>query len=878
MPDTSVVNTIPFDTQLASSFDYLDKNIKRCAATKTVDAMLKDADGKIIFEKKNVEAPQDWSQLSINIAAEKYFIKTGPNAERSINEMCHRVAREIGHSGLDHNYFSGDQLGQFVDILVSLLENQYFCFNSPVWFNVGVYEKPWRISACFILGIEDNMESILDTCKTEGMIYKLGSGSGINYSKLRGKGESLSKGGVSSGVMSFVKMHDGVAGSIKSGGSNRRAAKMIVLNIDHPDIEEFIESKTIEEGKAQALIAAGYDSDFRAENGAYATVGFQNANHSARVTDEFMEAVSNDKDWDLKSRITAEVHGVEYNKTVKTVRAKELFHKIADAAWRSGDPGLQFDDITNQYNTLESEGRINGSNPCSEFCQVDYTSCNLASINLLKFYKDGRFDFDLFEAVVRMVTLALDILICDASYPTEQITRNSKAYRQIGLGYANLGALLAVMGIPYNSKEGRELAEVITAIMNGAAYAESADIASKVGAFEAYKRNQDSIISVVIMHLGAADSRAVITKNAGFDRARDLYKYAVNKPLRNSYVTNLAPTGTIGLVMGCDTTGIEPELALVKYKKMIGGGVAKLVSSSTERALYNLGYKAIEVDDIIAHIEDEGTLFNCPHIKEEHKKIFDTSFGDARGEGIIPWKAHIDMMAAVQPFLSGAISKTVNMPASSTVEDIEKAYIYAWESGLKCIAIYRDGCKGSQPVTTKKDDKKQEPITTLERKRLPDCRPSLTHKFSIAGHEGYLTVGLYEDGKPGEIFVTISKEGTFVSGLLDAWATMVSIALQFGAPLELLVDKLKGHTYDPQGVTANPDIRIAKSITDYIARFLALKFLGKSDTIDDQDHSIEVQAEVSEHWGNPCPLCSGVMYQAGTCEVCSQCGNTSGCS
>ena len=860
---TTQVDTPIFEQALMNDLNLIKDRVKEFPKPVKTKAVIKNSEGKVIFEK-DVEAPDTWSQLAINIAAEKYLGK-GVNEERSIYDMVKRVTAEVCLSGSKHGYFQNTMLdGAFGRALVSLLINQYFSFNSPVWFNVGIHKNP-RISACFILGIEDTMESILECARVEGMIYKYGSGSGINYSALRGDGEPLSHGGISSGALSFVRMHDAIAASIKSGGTTRRAAKMVILNADHPDIEEFVSSKAMEEKKAQALIAAGYSSDFRDPNGAYATVDYQNANHSVRVTDFFMEAVTNGEKWGLEKRTQKDSY-------TKMVDAKTLFHSMAEAAWRSGDPGIQFDTTTNKWNTLKADGRINGSNPCSEYMSLDNTACNLASINLLKFLNEDGFDYELFAAVSRIVTIALDILIEDASYPTPEIDRNVRQYRQIGLGFANLGALLMAQGIPYDSVTGRLQASAIASTMTASAYQASAYMASKVAPFEAYEKNKDAVWDVLLQHSLAVQANGnghTVEMLHEWDKAKDLI---AQHGLRNSYVTNIAPTGTIGLQMDCDTTGIEPELALVKTKHLVGGGTEKIVNKTVARALRKLGYHEILVDGIVDSIAKGLPIATEARIKKEHLPVFATSFDRDNG---IAWQAHVKMMAAVQPFISGSISKTVNMPNNATVADVEEAYMMAWKAGLKCLAIYRDGCKESQPLST--TEKKVQGPKVQERKKLPDDRNSTTHKFTVAGHEGYVTVGLYPDGTPGEIFVTISKEGSFVSGLLDSWATIFSLALQYGMPLEKAIEKLKGHSYEPQGITGNQSYRFAKSITDYIAVYLEQKFLGRAPyaqateekTGNTQRKSIDLP---------PCNDCGSLMVPSGSCYKCENCGSTSGCS
>jgi ribonucleoside-diphosphate reductase alpha chain len=868
-----------FGQYLHSNLDTINAKVHELTPDQyqPVHAIITAADGKTIFEKPGVIAPKSWSSLAVTVAADKYFIKKGEKAESSVLDMCTRVANVISVDGLQYGYFADvDEATDFAITLTNLLVQQYFSFNSPVWFNVGVKTNP-QISACFINSIEDSMESILELCKTEGMIYKHGSGSGCNYSPLRGARESLSHGGSSSGVLSFMLVHDAVAGSIKSGGTTRRAAKMAILNVDHPDIEDFVACKQKEELKATALIKAGYSDDFRDPNGAYASIGFQNANNSVRVTDEFMRATATDKDeenWALIGRVEGT--------PVKLINARKLIDKIAQAAWASGDPGLQFDNAANMWNTLAEDGRINGSNPCSEYMSLDNTSCNLASLNLLKFYTDGQFDSKLFASTCAIISIALDILICGASYPTEKIGNNVRRYRQIGLGFANLGALLMAMGLPYDSKAGRDTASAVSNSMTLNAYKASAHMASRLTPFEAFHKNKKHVLRVLNQHKGAAGARISSFASNQWAQLLDLVE---QYGLRNSYVTNIAPTGTIGLQMDCSTTGIEPELALVKTKKLVGGGTLSMVNGTTKQALETLGFNGPAVESALAYILDHGTIAGWG---EEFKdrgdftKVFAASL-DSKNP--IRWEAHIEMMAAVQDFISGSISKTVNMPHEATIDDVKKAFEMAWKSGLKCVAIYRDGCKGSQPLVSSvsKVDKEPEamvnsPAVRPERVRLPMDRQSITHKFSIGGHEGYLIIGLYDDGKPGEVFVVISKEGSFVSGLVNAVATMISIALQYGAPLDTIVNKLKGHAYEPQGLTTNAEIRFAKSLTDYMARFLEIKFLKSSPQSSSIDTSTGTTALRAAMDAPPCPECGSMMVSSGTCYRCQNCGATTGCS
>lgn len=848
--------------------------------SKKVDALIKDSKGKTIFEKKNITFPESWSQLAINISAEKYMYKgklteTGLEEESSIYKTVGRIVNSIVESGIKHGYFEEMPGARFGASLYVLMLHQVFSFNSPVWFNVGVHNNP-RISACFILGIQDTMESILECAQVEGMIYKYGSGSGINYSALRGDGEALSHGGVSSGPMSFIQLGDAVAGSIKSGGTTRRAAKMVILNADHPDIEEFIDSKAEEENKARALIAAGYNSDFRDRKGAYATVNYQNANHSVRVTDEFMKAVEEDTEWSLVERTSS--------KTTKKIKARELFRRMAESAWKSGDPGLQFDNACNYWNSLPNIGRINGSNPCSEYINLDNTSCNLASINLMKFLKEDGFDYELFGTVSRVVTIALDILIEDASYPTEEITKNVRNQRQIGLGFANLGSLLMAQGLPYDSVVGRLQASAIASTMTANAYQASALMASKVGSFTAYENS--SMAEILDKHKACV----VANGNGHTEKMLDEWNKAESLMnsygMRNSYVTNIAPTGTIGLQMDCDTTGIEPELALIKTKKLVGGGVEVMVNKTVEQALRKLGYDELQIGWIIVYLGKNNTLIGQEDFDEADLPVFATSFGQGK-EGIA-WEAHIKMLAAVQPFISGASSKTVNMPSNATIEDVELAYVMAWKEGLKCVAIYRDGCKQSQPLSVKTSlstnvekgqsiEKEQKTPEKPPRKKLADERQSITHKFSVAGHEGYITVGMFEDGNPGELFIVMSKEGSTISGLMDSFATAVSIALQYGVPLKDLIEKFTYSRYEPSGITTNENIRFASSLTDYIFKWLELKFI-KNNKINTK---IEHKEPISYTFQSDAPFCSdcgSLTVRNGSCFKCLNCGSTTGCS
>ncbi len=772
---------------------------------------------------------------------------------------------------------------------------------------------------CFIVSVEDTMESILELAKTEGMIFKYGSGAGSNLSRIRGSQEYLSGGGRASGPVSFMRGFDAFAGVIKSGGKTRRAAKMVVLNIDHPDIVDFIECKAKEEQKAWALIEAGYDPGFNVPGGAYDSVFFQNANHSVRVTDEFMRAVEEDKEWCTIARTTGEVLG--------RYRARDLFRKIAEAAWICGDPGLQFHDTTNRWHTVKNSGPIEASNPCSEFVFLNDTSCNLASLNLMKFrLPDGSFDVEAYRAAVRTLITAQEIIVDNSAYPTERIADNSHNFRPLGLGYANLGALLMSLGLPYDSDEGRAYAGVLTAIMHGEAYRQSAIIARDCGApFPGFELNREPMLEVMRMHADALNQiRADLVPPSLMDAARAIWeetlKLGVKHGYRNAQVTVLAPTGTIAFMMDCDTTGIEPDIALVKYKTLVGGGLLKIVNTTVPLALQQLGYTSEQIEAITKYIDEHDTIEGAPYLKEEHLPVFDCAFRPAKGKRSLPPMAHVKMMAAVQPFLSGAISKTVNMPNDATPEDIERIYMEAWKLGLKAIAIYRDGSKRTQPLSTKKPGEEQKPdqatVQIVERpvrRHLPDERRSITHKFSIAGHEGYITVGMYEDGRPGEIFVTMAKEGSVISGLMDAFATAISLALQYGVPLEKLVEKFSYTRFQPSGFTNNPQIPVATSIVDYIFRWLALKFLDHQppqvQPLDEATltaHATATQPEAmglegakteptvsatpqgakTTDWSKivklqqdapPCPNCGMIMVRSGACHQCLNCGTSFGC-
>ncbi len=886
-------------------------------AWETRTATIAGEGGAIIFEQRDVEVPKSWSLLATNVVASKYFRGALGSAarERSVKQLVSRVVRTIGAWGRKDGYFQGEEdAASFEAELSHLIYRQKLSFNSPVWFNVGVEEHP-QCSACFINSVGDSMDSILRLAHTEGMLFKYGSGAGSNLSKIRSSKERLSGGGEASGPVSFMRGFDAFAGVIKSGGKTRRAAKMVILDADHPDIAEFVTCKADEEKKAWALIEAGYDGGFNVKGGAYDSVFFQNANHSIRVTDAFMRAVVEDRAWELRGRLDGKV--------LETVRARDLMRKVTEAAWLCGDPGVQFDTTINAWHTCPGTDRINASNPCSEFMFLDDTACNLASLNLMHFRNlDGGFDVDAFKRAVDLTILAQEILVSSAKYPTRPIEENSHEYRPLGLGYANLGALLMADGLPYDSDAGRACAAAITALMTGEAYAMSARIAERMGPFAGYERNRDPFLRVVRKHAQHVERiDPTLVERSIIDAAREAWADALRtgtaSGYRNAQVTVLAPTGTIGFMMDCDTTGIEPDIALVKYKKLVGGGVLKIVNNTVPLALQRLGYSAEAISSILQFIDEAETIEGAPGLEGEDLAVFDCAFKPGNGARSIPYMGHIRMMGAVQPFLSGAISKTVNMPPSATPEDIETAYVEAWKLGLKAIAVYRDGCKRSQPLNTKaKEEEAKDPPAEarLARRRLPDERRSITHKFSIGGHEGYMTVGMYDDGTPGELFVTMAKEGSVVSGLMDNFATMISMALQYGVPLQVLADKFSHTRFEPSGFTGNPEIPIAKSITDYIFRWLALKFLPADEAAAAQPYLPGVEpapprrasektleatprsgatsagttgapgtngtngAHARETDAPPCPTCGSITVRNGACYKCVNCGSTTGCS
>jgi ribonucleoside-diphosphate reductase alpha chain len=877
-------------------------------------AVISGEDGRVVFEQKDVEVPRAWSQTATNVVVSKYFrgpLGT-PRRENSVRQLISRVVDTISGWGDKQGYFAdADARDTFHAELKFLLLNQKASFNSPVYFNVGIEAKP-QCSACFILKVEDSMDSILSWYRNEGMIFKGGSGAGVNLSALRGCREKLSSGGTASGPLSFMKAADASAGVIKSGGKTRRAAKMVVLNADHPDIVDFIKCKVEEERKAWALIEAGYDSSL--DGPAYGSVFFQNANNSVRATDGFMQAVLDDADW--------QTHFVKSSEVAETRPARKVLHMIAEAAHACGDPGMQFDTTINLWHTCPASGRINASNPCSEYMHLDNSACNLASLNLMKFIDErGEFDVRAFRHAVDILITAQDIVVDNSSYPTDEIARNASAFRELGLGYANLGALLMALGMPYDSDQGRSYAAAITALMTGEAYLQSARIAEQMGPFAGYAPNREPMLKVIERHKAAAYKQLdpsyvpLDLLRAARDSWDDALKVGTAAGYRNSQATVIAPTGTIAFMMDCDTTGIEPDIALIKYKKLVGGGMLKIVNGTVPRALKRLGYDSKEVQEIVEYLDENETIEGAPQLADAHLAVFDCAFKPRAGARTIHYNGHIKMMGAVQPFISGAISKTINMPAEATVDEVAEAYVTAWKLGIKAVAIYRDGSKRTQPLNTGKTEKAVETVTAaviastddrMQRRKLPDERKSITHKFDIAGHEGYITVGMYEDGTPGEIFVTMSKQGSTISGLMDSFATAISFALQYGVPLQFLVDKFSHMRFEPSGFSKNPQIPYAKSIVDYLFRWMASKFLdeeakrevgiieteksltAKSDVAhvtmvpvaslrDGKDGGIR-QAFINQADAPPCPDCGSIMVRNGACYKCMNCGTTSGCS
>lgn len=913
--------------------------------TKRDSSLKNPGTGEVVFEQKDVEIPEDWSMNALNIVAQKYFTGTPgtEGRETSLRHLIDRVVDTIVRQGQQEGYFDDEtDTETFREELKYVLATQRAAFNSPVWFNIGVPERSQQASACFILGVDDDMRSILQWYTDEGMIFKGGSGSGVNVSSIRSSVEPLGKSaGTASGPLSFMRGADASAGAIKSGGKTRRAAKMVILNVDHPDVEEFIWCKSIEEDKARVLQAAGFDMSLDGKD--IFSVQYQNANNSVRVTDEFMKAVEADADWELRAVTTG--------KPVRVVKARDIFRQFAEAAWRCADPGMQFDTVINKWHTTPNAGRINGSNPCSEYMHLDNSACNLASINLLKYLNDDfTFDIERFKHTVELIFTAQEILVGYSTYPTERIAKNARAYRELGIGYANLGALLMAQGLPYDSNEGRAQAAAITAILTGHAYATSARIAQKVGPFSGYHKDRENMLHVLRMHREAvkhidaslASETLLNAAAAAWDDAVELSElYGV----RNSQASVLAPTGTIGLMMDCDTTGIEPDLGLVKVKKLVGGGTMSIVNQTVPRALKALGYTKDQIDDIVSYIDTEKTILGAPHLRKEHEPVFACSMGD----NAIHYLGHVKMMAAVQPFLSGAISKTVNMPATATVEDVEQLHIDSWKMGLKAVAIYRDNCKVAQPLSMAKKDgatEKTPEITPVSmaaapaavsddgkivlrgavRRKLPRKRKSTTYHFEVADLDGFFTVGEYDDGMPGELFINVSRQGSTLAGLMDSFAISVSHGLQYGVPLKSYVKTLRGTSFAPFGITDDPDIRTASSITDYIVRRLALDYLSFDDrlelgisTLDDmpeeQTSLLDAEEQAPAALAEPvvrqaktedtepvsqamapaaepkddkkavkdttaplCYNCGNQTQRSGSCYVCSSCGSTTGCS
>src|SRR5436190_12213473 len=869
-------------------------------------AAITSESGEVIFEQKNVEVPKSWSMTATNIVASKYFHgkRATPERESSVRQLVGRVATTTTQSGRQGGYFASEQdAGVFHDELVHLLLHQMMAFNSPVWFNCGVEEKP-QCSACFINSVQDNMGSIMDLAKTEGMLFKYGSGAGSNLSPIRSSKERLSGGGIASGPVSFMRGFDAFAGVIKSGGKTRRAAKMVILNAGHPDVVEFINCKAKEEKKAWVLLDNGYAGGVDGE--AYSSIFFQNANHSVRVTDEFMQAVINDGDWKTRAITTGE--------PVDTYKARHLMRMISDSAYICGDPGMQYDTTVNRWHTSKNSAPITASNPCSEYMFLDDSACNLASLNLMKFVdRNGRFDIESFRKAVAITITAQEIIVGFASYPTKKIEINSHDFRPLGLGYANLGALLMSQSMAYDSDNGRDYAAAITSIMTGEAYLQSAKIAGEVGPCAGFDINRKPFLDVMRMHRDAVKR---INRNnipaEMYDAAWDIWSDAVDLGVlhgyRNSQATVLAPTGTIGFMMDCDTTGIEPDLALVKYKKLVGGGTIKIVNNTVPAALRKLGYDDPSVKAIVDYINDKGTIEGAPGLNPDHLAIFDCAFKPTNGSRSIHYMGHLKMMGAVQPFISGAISKTVNLPSAVTVEEIEQAYIEGWRLGLKAVAVYRDGSKRTQPLSTSAGEKKTQRVVVESRpvrRHLPVERHSITHKFAVAGHEGYLTVGMYEDGTAGEIFIVMAKEGSTLSGVMDSFATTCSMALQYGVPLKILVDKFSHTRFEPSGFTSNPQVPYAKSIMDYIFRYLASKFLPAQEAralgvqVEEPPlTTIAIQAppapvstspaaaparkgalvDIEDRDAPVCYECGSLMVRNGACYKCLNCGSTSGCS
>ncbi|MFP6607606.1 MAG: vitamin B12-dependent ribonucleotide reductase [Myxococcota bacterium] len=882
-------------------------------------ARISSESGETVFEQVECEIPKPWTQLATNVVVSKYFrghLGT-PGRETSVRQLIGRVVGRITEWGQAAGYFATPaDVETFSDELSYMLVHQKLAFNSPVWFNLGVPDTPQQASACFINSVEDTMDSIMSLAKTEAMLFKGGSGAGSNLSQIRSSHELLAGGGVASGPVSFMKGFDAFAGVIKSGGKTRRAAKMVILNVDHPDIGEFVRSKADEEKKAWSLIDAGYDGGFNVPGGAYDSILFQNANHSVRVTDDFMHAAESDGNFTTKAVTTGE--------PIQTLPARQLLRDMAEAAHICGDPGIQYDTTINRWNPVKESGRINSSNPCSEYMFLDDTACNLASLNLMSFVRDadaderegGDFLVEDFRRAVSLAILAQEIIVDPADYPTREIAKNSHLFRPLGLGYANLGALLMGFGEPYDGNRGCNVAAAITSLMSGEAYRTSAEIAEVMGPFPRYRRNRKPFLEVIGMH---ADAAAAVPAEGVpeelLDASRASWAQALEAGRKHGYknaqVTVLAPTGTIAFMMDCDTTGVEPDIALVKYKKLVGGGFLKIVNRTVPMALRRLGYTPEQVEGIIAHIQERETIEGAPGLLDEHLPVFDCAFRPQTGTRSIEWMGHVRMMGAVQPFLSGAISKTVNLPEDASADDILEAYTVGWALGLKALAVYRDGSKRTQPLNSGAGGESRDNVVNLQearplRRKLPDERAAFTHKFSIAGHEGYLTVGLYEDGKPGEIFLRMAKEGSTISGLMDTIATMTSVSLQYGVPLKALVDKFSHTRFEPSGFTNNREIPIAKSLVDYVFRYLGNRYLEVE--MAEEFATDAAVAQLGQVDGAPIPLrgavaggavagtvaqsnsfvnqadapscmdCGSIMIRNGACYKCPNCGSTSGCS
>ncbi len=897
------------------------------------------ATGAVAFEQLGVEVPSTWSMNATNILAQKYFRGTlgDANREWSLRQVVDRVVDTITGWGRKEGYFVDDEeADSFSDELKYLIIHQKAAFNSPVWFNIGVPGVPQQGSACFILSVDDSMDSILNWYTEEGIIFKGGSGAGVNLSRIRSSKEGLRGGGTASGPVSFMRGADASAGTIKSGGKTRRAAKMVILDVDHPDVEDFIWCKAIEERKARALRDAGFDMDLDGKDSH--SIQYQNANNSVRVTDEFMQAVIDGRDWALRAITTGD--------PVAMVPARDLFHQISKAAWECADPGMQFDTTINRWHTAPNAGRINASNPCSEYMHIDNSACNLASLNLLSFLgRDGTFDVAGFKAATEVVFTAQEIIVGNADYPTEKIAENSRRFRQLGIGYANLGALLMAEGLPYDSEAGRAWAAAITALLTGHSYSTSARTASRMGPFAGYSQNRDAMLNVLRMHRDAAariDEELVPPEllSAAQEAWDTAVEIAEQHGVRNSQASVLAPTGTIGLLMDCDTTGIEPDLGLVKMKKLVGGGTMSIVNQTIPRALTRLGYTQAQVADIVAYIDEHKSIVGAPHLTAEHLPVFACSMGD----NTIHYRGHIQMMGAVQPFISGAISKTVNVPEEVTVEDVEQLHIEAWQLGLKAVAIYRDNCKVAQPLATAKKTVADPRVSAAEahdaelalkvaelekalerqtvvvkqpiRERLPRKRKSYTFAFRVADCEGYVTVGEYEDGRPGEVFMKVSKQGSTLSGIMDAFSIAISLGLQHGVPLATYVRKYTNMRFEPAGMTDDSDLRIAQSLVDYIFRRLAVDYLPYEERVelgvltsqertqmtlpgleeatthnshldagpglaDEEEFAVSLDLRtpsVAESDAPYCFQCGVQMQRAGSCHACPSCGTTSGCS